>query len=77
MEERCRARCVLVDGMVKTLTGGPHNHLPHTEKIMKITKRNVLHDMKDDDAKIEYWTMDNMGHSPIQVFDEHDMLVDG
>ncbi|XP_059611359.1 modifier of mdg4-like isoform X17 [Phlebotomus argentipes] len=42
IEERCRARCVIKDGKVQALTGGPHNHLPHTEKIQKIKKRESL-----------------------------------
>lgn len=69
MEDRCRARCVLVDGIVKTLTGGPHNHAPHIDKIAKILKRNDPAEYKDE-PKIEYWTMDNLGGSPIEVFDE-------
>uniref|UniRef100_A0A1B0CAM1 FLYWCH-type domain-containing protein n=1 Tax=Lutzomyia longipalpis TaxID=7200 RepID=A0A1B0CAM1_LUTLO len=37
-----------MDGKVQALTGGPHNHLPHTEKIQKIKKpvvneEKVLH----------------------------------
>lgn len=43
-EERCKARCVIVDGMIKSLTGGEHNHPPHTDKINKITKRNDLYE---------------------------------
>ncbi|XP_055695340.1 modifier of mdg4-like isoform X18 [Lutzomyia longipalpis] len=42
LAERCRARCVIMDGKVQALTGGPHNHLPHTEKIQKIKKRESL-----------------------------------
>lgn len=41
-DQRCRARCVVFNGVLKSLTGGPHNHLPHTEKIEKITKRNEV-----------------------------------
>lgn len=40
MEQRCRARCVIVDGKLKALTGGQHNHPPHTEKIQKICRRH-------------------------------------
>lgn len=40
MEQRCRARCVIVDGKLKALTGGEHNHPPHTEKIQKICRRH-------------------------------------
>lgn len=43
-EERCRARCVIVDGKLSALTGSQHNHPPHTEKIDKINKRNQLLD---------------------------------
>lgn len=44
VEQRCRARCVIVNGCVKSLTGGQHNHPPHTEKINKITRRNEIFD---------------------------------
>lgn len=77
MEERCRARCVLVDGIVKTLTGGPHNHSPHTEKITKILKRNERNESNEvrDEAKVEYWMMDSLTDSSIQVFE--DDIMDG
>lgn len=42
LEDRCRARCVIENGKIKSMTGGFHNHLPHTEKIAKILKRNKL-----------------------------------
>ncbi|SPP88205.1 Hypothetical predicted protein [Drosophila guanche] len=41
-EQRCRSRCVLENGKLKCITGGPHNHVPHTEKIDKIVQRNRL-----------------------------------
>ncbi|XP_041447584.1 uncharacterized protein LOC121403821 [Drosophila obscura] len=41
-EQRCRSRCVLENGKLKNITGGPHNHMPHTEKIDKILQRNRL-----------------------------------
>ncbi|KRG00205.1 uncharacterized protein Dwil_GK27753, partial [Drosophila willistoni] len=41
-EQRCRSRCVLENGKLKSITGGLHNHLPHTEKIDKIIQRNRL-----------------------------------
>lgn len=67
MEERCRARCVLVDGVVKSLTGGPHNHPQHTDKIMKIQKRS------DPIDSIEYYEMDNF--SDVEFGDEH-IIID-
>ncbi|XP_058057581.1 modifier of mdg4-like isoform X8 [Anopheles bellator] len=39
-EERCRARCVIKKGQLSALTGAQHNHLPHTEKIQWIIRRN-------------------------------------
>lgn len=42
---RCRARCVIIDGKIKAMTGGDHNHAPHTEKIEKILRRNQMVDM--------------------------------
>uniref|UniRef100_A0A1B0GN86 FLYWCH-type domain-containing protein n=1 Tax=Phlebotomus papatasi TaxID=29031 RepID=A0A1B0GN86_PHLPP len=47
VDERCRARCVIKDGKIQALTGGHHNHLPHTEKIQKIRKRESLMDKCD------------------------------
>ncbi|XP_034485520.1 modifier of mdg4-like isoform X3 [Drosophila innubila] len=41
-EQRCRSRCVLEYGKLKSITGGLHNHPPHTEKIEKIIQRNRL-----------------------------------
>ncbi|XP_017865689.1 PREDICTED: modifier of mdg4-like isoform X8 [Drosophila arizonae] len=41
-EQRCRSRCVLENGKLKSITGGLHNHAPHTEKIEKIIQRNRL-----------------------------------
>lgn len=41
-EQRCRSRCVLEFGKLKSVTGGLHNHPPHTEKIEKIIQRNRL-----------------------------------
>lgn len=40
--ERCRSRCVLENGKLKGLSGGPHNHPPHTEKIAKMIVRNRM-----------------------------------
>lgn len=37
--ERCRIRCVLDNGKLKSISGGGHNHPPHTEKIKKMLKR--------------------------------------
>lgn len=41
-ELRCRSRCVLENGRLKSITGGLHNHPPHSEKIEKIVQRNKL-----------------------------------
>lgn len=41
-QERCRSRCVLENGKLKGLSGGPHNHPPHTDKITKMIVRNRL-----------------------------------
>ncbi|EDW58414.2 modifier of mdg4 isoform X2 [Drosophila virilis] len=41
-EQRCRSRCVLENCKLKSITGGLHNHAPHTEKIEKIIQRNRL-----------------------------------
>ncbi|XP_065372591.1 modifier of mdg4-like isoform X6 [Calliphora vicina] len=41
-QERCRSRCVLENGKLKGLSGGPHNHPPHTDKIAKMIVRNRM-----------------------------------
>ncbi|XP_055385176.1 modifier of mdg4 isoform X5 [Condylostylus longicornis] len=46
VEYRCRARCVIENGRVTAMTGGEHNHPPHTEKIEKMAARsrtNISH----------------------------------
>ncbi|XP_037945134.1 modifier of mdg4 isoform X5 [Teleopsis dalmanni] len=40
--ERCRSRCVLENGRLKALSGGEHNHPPHTEKIEKMMERSRI-----------------------------------
>lgn len=40
--ERCRSRCVLENGKLKAISGGLHNHPPHTEKIEKMIARNSM-----------------------------------
>lgn len=68
VEDRCRARCVLVNGIVKSLTGGQHNHLPHTDKIAKILKRQDEADSPPPSLnKVEYWTMENL--SDVEICD--------
>lgn len=70
IEDRCRARCVLVDGIVKNLTGGPHNHPPHTDKISKILKRSeVKESCIPSLTKVEYWTMDHLSDVEIDAND--------
>lgn len=63
VEERCRARCVLVNGIVKSLTGGPHNHPPHTDKIIKIQKRS-----EPMESPMEYWALENF--SDVEIADD-------
>lgn len=66
MEDRCRARCVLVNGEVKSLTGGKHNHPPHLEKIIKIEKRSEPKDV----SQMEYeWALDNFSDVEMGVED--------
>nr|XP_029723696.1 modifier of mdg4-like isoform X8 [Aedes albopictus] len=52
-EERCRARCVIVNGRLSALTGTQHNHDPHTEKIAKISRRNNMVDEVLDAARAD------------------------
>lgn len=42
VEQRCRARCVILNGKIQAMTGGEHKHPPHTEKISKILMRNQM-----------------------------------
>ncbi|XP_052903354.1 modifier of mdg4-like isoform X1 [Anopheles moucheti] len=46
-EERCRARCVVKSGRLSALTGAQHNHLPHTEKIERIVRRNHADELQE------------------------------
>lgn len=40
--ERCRIRCVIENGKLKSISGGGHNHAPHTEKIEKMLERSRM-----------------------------------
>lgn len=42
VEQRCRARCVILNGRIQAMTGGEHKHPPHTDKIAKILLRNQM-----------------------------------
>lgn len=68
VEDRCRARCVLVNGIVKSLTGGPHNHPPHTDKIDKIQKRSE----PIESTLYEYWNLENL--SDVEI-GEDDIVI--
>lgn len=37
--ERCKARCVVTDDIVVSMSGEPHNHGDHSEKIEKCQQR--------------------------------------
>lgn len=69
MEDRCRARCVLVNDQVKALTGGPHNHPPHSDKIAKIQKRS---EPTETVMQTEYWQLDNL--SDVEIGEYQDDL---
>lgn len=53
-DQRCRARCVLLDGILKSVTGGLHNHPPHTDKIEKILKRSDKNYKQKSRSKLDY-----------------------
>lgn len=42
VDQRCRARCVIENGKLKSCSGGFHNHLPHTDKINKMVNKSQL-----------------------------------
>lgn len=53
-EQRCRARCVIVNNSVQSMTGGPHNHQPHKEKIDKFMRRSeIIDELPKDEELIE------------------------
>lgn len=54
ISQRCRARCMVVDGKLKALTGGGHNHPPHTEKIQKIIRQNKFVESESNQQYIGY-----------------------
>lgn len=59
---------MLVNGIVKSLTGGPHNHPPHTDKIDKIQKRS-----EPIESTMEYWALENL--SDVEIGDEGDLMI--
>lgn len=42
---------MIVDGKLKSKTGGVHNHMPHTDKIQKIQQKSQF--IKSCDAPLE------------------------
>lgn len=42
VDQRCRARCVIENGKLKSCSGGYHNHAKHTDKIDKMVNRSQL-----------------------------------
>lgn len=56
--------------MVKSLTGGPHNHPPHTDKIIKIQKRSG-----PIESPLEYWAMDD-NQSDVEYAVDDDIVLD-
>lgn len=56
--------------MVKSLTGGPHNHPPHTDKIIKIQKRS-----EPIESPLEYWAMDD-NQSDVEYAVDDDIVLD-
>lgn len=59
---------MLVNDVVKSLTGGPHNHPPHTDKIIKIQKRS-----EPIDSPLEYWAMDD---TDVEYAVDDDIVLD-
>lgn len=72
VEQRCRARCVIVDGEVQSLTGGQHNHPPHTDKINKISQRNEIF---DESARFQADMMDNFTEYVDNLCDPGDIII--
>uniref|UniRef100_W8B1V0 FLYWCH-type domain-containing protein n=2 Tax=Ceratitis capitata TaxID=7213 RepID=W8B1V0_CERCA len=83
--ERCRARCVLEDGKLKSESGGLHNHPPHTEKIEKMVERNRMVELNNTGSavgqsisrtNIELKASQRTFHMPLRVQQPGDELID-
>ncbi|XP_017003634.2 modifier of mdg4-like isoform X3 [Drosophila takahashii] len=76
-EMRCRSRCVLENGRLKSITGGPHNHQPHTEKIDKIIMRNKMASISTGRkiSRTHSFTQQQLQETKAEEFDEDHQLT--
>ncbi|KRK03020.1 modifier of mdg4 isoform X4 [Drosophila yakuba] len=77
-EMRCRSRCVLENGRLKSVTGGLHNHQPHTEKIDKIIQRNKMAAVSTGRklSRTHSFTQLQLQEQKQEFIDEHQLTTD-
>ncbi|XP_037728910.1 modifier of mdg4-like isoform X4 [Drosophila subpulchrella] len=77
-EMRCRSRCVLENGQLKSITGGLHNHEPHTEKIQKIIQRNKMAAISTGRklSRTHSFTQQQLDEPKEEFIDEHQLASD-
>nr|XP_016935339.2 modifier of mdg4-like isoform X4 [Drosophila suzukii] len=77
-ELRCRSRCVLENGQLKSITGGLHNHEPHTEKIQKIIQRNKMAAISTGRklSRTHSFTQQQLEEPKEEFIDEHQLASD-
>ncbi|XP_043862342.1 modifier of mdg4-like isoform X4 [Drosophila santomea] len=77
-EMRCRSRCVLENGRLKSVTGGLHNHQPHTEKIDKIIQRNKMAAVSTGRklSRTHSFTQLQLQDQKQEFIDEHQLTTD-
>ncbi|XP_044313226.1 modifier of mdg4-like isoform X5 [Drosophila rhopaloa] len=77
-EMRCRSRCVLENGRLKSVTGGLHNHQPHTEKIDKIVQRNKMAAVSTGKklSRTHSFTQQQLQEQKQEFIDEHQLDSD-
>ncbi|XP_016953878.1 modifier of mdg4 isoform X5 [Drosophila biarmipes] len=77
-EMRCRSRCVLENGQLKSITGGLHNHEPHTDKIEKIIQRNKMAAIGTGrkHSRAHSFTQQQLEEPKEEFIDEHQLASD-
>ncbi|XP_052858416.1 modifier of mdg4-like isoform X4 [Drosophila gunungcola] len=77
-EMRCRSRCVLENGRLKSVTGGLHNHQPHTDKIDKIVQRNKMAAVSTGrkQCRTHGYTQQQLHEQKQELIDEHQLASD-
>lgn len=73
-QARCRARCVIANGKINTMTGS-HNHPPHAEKIKKLAKRPYITTSSANVREPEEQLVESIGDDNILCLINNEFIV--